>query len=131
MFEAIDTSVTDKRLDPDEFRKAVPLIEEWGSRDSSRPPLKIDDATSEFQSIDVDGDGTLTFDEFAKWAFQKRLELDDSTENLVSGNQSDGEGAKTKARGRHYVREDQRICAPAPRACMSTQRRDDYGGTAT
>ena len=37
---------------------------------------KIDEPEKEFCCIDVDGEGTITFDEFCDWAVQRHLDMD-------------------------------------------------------
>lgn len=82
MFEAVDTdglnytsgnkiteigrSLGDKKISIEEFRRAVPLIETWGSTDG-REPMKIADPDQEFEKIDADMSGAIRFDEFAAW----------------------------------------------------------------
>ena len=67
MFESIDVS-GDKKISMEEFKKALPLMEEWG--------LKITDPEKEFKAIDTNGSGEITFDEFCAYAIQKSLDLD-------------------------------------------------------
>ena len=66
MFESIDAS-GDKKVSLEEFKKALPLMEKWG--------VKIKDPESEFKSIDTNGSGEITFDEFCAYAIQKSLDL--------------------------------------------------------
>eukprot|EP00760_Papus_ankaliazontas_P028629 PhM_4_TR3816/c0_g1_i1/m.91983 len=68
MFDAVDTD-DDRRVDFEEFKKALPLIESWG--------YKVEDAEAEFKKVDADGAGMLLFDEFADWALRKNLDLPD------------------------------------------------------
>lgn len=67
MFESIDVS-GDKKITVAEFKKALPLMENWG--------IKIKDPESEFKSIDSNKSGDITFDEFCTYAIRKSLELD-------------------------------------------------------
>lgn len=67
MFERMDNS-GDKQISFEEFEKAIPLMEKWG--------VKIDDPQQEFKRIDVNGGGSLTFDEFCSYAIKKSLDLE-------------------------------------------------------
>ncbi|KAL2611349.1 hypothetical protein R1flu_023041 [Riccia fluitans] len=66
MFKKLDTS-HDRRVDLDEFKAALPLLESWG--------VKISDAEAEFEKIDANSGGSILFDEFADWALKGHLEL--------------------------------------------------------
>ena len=68
MFDRVDTS-DDRRVDKDEFKKALPQLETWG--------VKITDADATFAEIDTNGGGVILFDEFAHWALEKALDLED------------------------------------------------------
>jgi len=68
MFIAIDES-GDQRISLEEFKKAVPQIEKWG--------VKITDPEATFKKVDSDNGGMLLFDEFAHWALQEGLDLED------------------------------------------------------
>jgi Ca2+-binding EF-hand superfamily protein len=68
MFEQIDDG-NDQRINMEEFKNAIQLLESWG--------VKVDDPDATFSEIDVNGGGQLLFDEFADWAIQKGLELED------------------------------------------------------
>ena len=68
MFQKVDSS-GDHRISLDEFKNAVPKMKEWG--------VEIDEPEREFNNIDVSGEGTVTFDEFCKFAIQKSLDLED------------------------------------------------------
>ena len=68
MFDEIDTS-DDRRVSITEFKKAIPRLEAWG--------VKIDDADAAFKEIDTNGGGIVLFDEFAHWALEKGLDLED------------------------------------------------------
>merc|ERR1711991_93808 len=71
MFELVDTG-DDRRVDQDEFTKAVPMFEKWG--------LKISDPAATFKEVDKNGGGQILFDEFVKWAMEKGLDLEDDDE---------------------------------------------------
>ena len=71
MFDEIDSS-DDRRVSIDEFKKAVPKLESWG--------VKITDAQATFSEIDTNGGGIILFDEFAHWALEKQLDLEDDEE---------------------------------------------------
>jgi Ca2+-binding EF-hand superfamily protein len=101
MFDAVDTgglnyssgntishigaNLGDNRISIAEFTHAIPLIERWGSTDG-RPALVIGDtrdaAAAAFAEIDADGSGAIRFDEFARWAIRKRLDLDDDDDDV-------------------------------------------------
>jgi len=60
---------SDKRVDLDEFKAAQEQIEVWVG--------PIADIEEEFNSIDTNGGGHILFDEFAAWAINKNLDLED------------------------------------------------------
>lgn len=68
MFEIIDTG-DDRRIDADEFAKAVPQLTKWG--------VNVTDADATFREIDKNGGGQILFDEFVAWATKKGLDLED------------------------------------------------------
>ena len=68
MFCSIDTS-DDFKVDINEFKKAVPILEKWG--------VKITDPNAEFKKIDTNNSGSIMFDEFCEYAIKKNLDLED------------------------------------------------------
>jgi Ca2+-binding EF-hand superfamily protein len=68
MFNRLDTS-DDRRIDLGEFKEGAKMVASWGV---TLPEEQMD---SEFAAIDTDGGGKLLFDEFAKWALDKALDL--------------------------------------------------------
>ena len=68
MFDEIDSS-DDRRVSLDEFKKAVPKLEEWG--------VTIADPEAEFKKIDTNGGGMVLFAEFADYALKMALDLED------------------------------------------------------
>ena len=68
MFCRIDTS-DDFKVDINEFKKALPILEKWG--------VKISDPEKEFNSIDTNKSGSIMFDEFCEYAIKKNLDLED------------------------------------------------------
>ncbi|KAK7194108.1 EF-hand domain/EF hand/EF-hand domain pair [Novymonas esmeraldas] len=72
MFDEIDTS-GNMLVDAKEFKSAVPKIKKWG--------LDIKDPDAAFKEIDDNGSGQLTFDEFAAWATEHRLDADGDPDN--------------------------------------------------
>jgi Ca2+-binding EF-hand superfamily protein len=96
MFDAMDTN-KDKRIEQAEFAAAVDLVAKWG--------LKIDNPDAVFKQIDNDGGGMILFDEFAHWAIQHKLDLDDDDDapdagagsGLISGAPKPKAGAVKKA----------------------------------
>ena len=74
MFDQVDTS-DDRRIDLDEFTKAVPLFATWG--------VIVVEPAKEFAELDVDGGGRVLFDEFSGWALKRGLDMD--TSDTASG----------------------------------------------
>ena len=66
-FDHVDDG-NDHRIDMDEFKKAIPLLEEWG--------VPMTDPEATFAEIDVNGGGQILFDEFANWAISEKLKLE-------------------------------------------------------
>jgi Ca2+-binding EF-hand superfamily protein len=71
MFDRIDSG-DDRRINMEEFKSAIPMMETWG--------VKIDDAEKTFQAIDTNGGGQILFDEFSDWAIKKGLDVEDDDE---------------------------------------------------
>ena len=71
MFSKIDTS-GDKRVELEEFLKAVPLMQHWG--------VKLPDPKKTFNEIDKNGGGFILFDEFCEYANRASLDLEDDEE---------------------------------------------------
>lgn len=74
MFDEIDTS-GNMIIDKAEFTAAVPKIAEWG--------VQIDDADKTFAEIDGNSSGQVTFDEFAAWATEKKMDADGDPDNNI------------------------------------------------
>jgi len=70
MFNRLDTT-DDRRIDVGEFRKGLGFIALWGV---ALPDEQVD---AEFAKIDANGGGFILFDEFAKWAISRALDLED------------------------------------------------------
>lgn len=51
-----------------QLKEAVPILESYG--------VKISDPDAEFKTMDKDGSGKISFDEFAKYAIAKELEIE-------------------------------------------------------
>eukprot|EP00980_Cylindrotheca_fusiformis_P029479 scaffold23479_cov143-Cylindrotheca_fusiformis.AAC.29 len=68
MFDRIDSG-DDRRIDFEEFKSAIPMMETWG--------VKIDDPEAAFREVDENGGGKILFDEFSDWAIKKGLDLED------------------------------------------------------
>jgi len=75
MFDEIDDS-NDRRVSFDEFRRCVPLLEEWGCKPETLAAMKSNPAAV-FAEIDTDRGGMILFDEFADWAVHQALDLAD------------------------------------------------------
>ena len=67
-FARIDTG-DDERIDLQEFLDGVDKLKQWVG--------DIADPEAEFQRIDTNGGGQVTFDEFVLWAQDRKLDLDD------------------------------------------------------
>lgn len=67
-FEAIDEN-NDRRIDLDEFLKAVPVIEGWG--------VKLGFPTEEFDCMDSNDGEKILFDEFCEWAIKQDLDVEE------------------------------------------------------
>nr|CCC49893.1 putative flagellar calcium-binding protein [Trypanosoma vivax Y486] len=88
MFDGIDTS-GNMLVEYAEFLQAVPKLNKWGA--------KIEDPDAAFKSIDGNGSGVVTFDEFAIWASSNRLELSGDKGESPDNNDSNAcrDGAST------------------------------------
>jgi len=67
-FDTIDSG-DDDRVDFEEFKKAIPLLEEW--------EVKVEDPEAAFDAIDGNDGGQILFNEFARWAIAQNLDFDD------------------------------------------------------
>lgn len=61
MFDKVDTS-DDRKISLKEFRQSIGSLKKWG--------VKCDSWENEFKRIDINGGGSLLFDEFAEWAIK-------------------------------------------------------------
>ncbi len=86
MFNRLDTT-DDRRIDRAEFGKGVDFIALWGVQ------LGEGQVEAEFAAIDSNGGGYILFDEFARWAISKALDLEDDDDF------DDAEAAELKAVG--------------------------------
>ena len=68
MFNRIDSG-SDKKINYNEFVSAIPEIEKLG--------CKVTNPETTFKSIDKNGGGEITFDEFCHWAINENLDLHD------------------------------------------------------
>ena len=68
MFEKVDKS-GDHKISLEEYKKALPLMEKWG--------VKIEDPGKEFQTIDKNNEGAISFEEFCEYAIKKSLDLEE------------------------------------------------------
>jgi len=67
MFDRIDTS-RDHRIDFNEFERALAEIKKWG--------IVVRDPRAAFDEIDVNHQGIILFGEFANWAIENSLDLE-------------------------------------------------------
>ena len=72
MFNRVNEG-TDKKIDIEEFKTAVPMMEEWG--------VAIGDPEATFAEIDTNGGGSIMFQEFSDWAIAKQLDLQDDDDD--------------------------------------------------
>ena len=70
MFEKLDNS-GDHKISLKEFKKAIPQMKNWGVEISEA------NAEKEFKSIDNNGSGTISFEEFCNFAISKSLDLEE------------------------------------------------------
>mmetsp|Transcript_30853 Transcript_30853/g.61930 ORF Transcript_30853/g.61930 Transcript_30853/m.61930 type:complete len:99 (+) Transcript_30853:211-507(+) len=78
MFNRLDTT-DDRRIGVHEFHKGVGFIALWGVA------IPDEQVPAEFASIDKNGGGYILFDEFAEWAIDKALDLEDDDDFDGSG----------------------------------------------
>ena len=67
-FARVDTD-DDKRISRQEFIDGQEMMERWVG--------PIMDIEAEFEKVDGDGHGMILFKEFAEWAIEKGLDLED------------------------------------------------------
>ena len=70
MFQKVDSS-EDLRISFDEFKKAIPLMKNWGVE------IKDNEAEKEYNNIKTDNEEDISFEEFCNFAIQKSLDLED------------------------------------------------------
>ena len=70
MFEKLDKS-GDNKISLSEFKKAIPQMKNWGVE------IKEENAEEEFKSIDTNGSGSISFEEFCNYAINKSLDLEE------------------------------------------------------
>ena len=102
MFNRLDTS-DDRRIDSSEFKSGADMVKGWGVE------LKDDEIEAEFAKIDVDGGGKILFDEFARWALEKALDLPEDDQEAGEGQEAAGGRAREVLQGeplleRRFVR---------------------------
>lgn len=68
MFQKMDKS-GDHQISLEEFKSALPTMEKWG--------VNIRDPEEEFQEIDKNNSGTISFEEFCNYAIQESLDLEE------------------------------------------------------
>jgi Ca2+-binding EF-hand superfamily protein len=81
-FKVIDTS-GDGILDISEFIQAKDLLQKWVGL--------LEDPWEDFRSIDADGSGSITFDEFCDWSIKKNLDLDGPEPEEADGKDTEDE----------------------------------------
>ena len=75
-FCRIDVNI-DRKIDKEEFSNSLPELRKWGI------DLADDQVAEEFEKIDTDNSGAVLFDEFIRWALEKKLDLDDDDDDLA------------------------------------------------
>ena len=70
MFEKLDKS-GDNKISLSEFKKAIPQMKNWGVE------IKEEEVEQEFKSIDTNGSGSISFEEFCNYAINKSLDLEE------------------------------------------------------
>ena len=70
MFEKVDNS-GDHKISLEEFKKAIPQMKNWGVE------ISESNAEKEFKSINKNGEGNISFEEFCSFAINKSLELEE------------------------------------------------------
>ena len=70
MFQKVDSS-EDLRISFDEFKKAIPLMKNWGVE------IKDNEAEKEYNKIKTENEEDISFEDFCNFAIQKSLDLED------------------------------------------------------
>ena len=70
MFQKVDSS-EDLRISFEEFKKAIPLMKNWGVE------IKDNEAEKEYNNIKTDSEEDISFEDFCNFAIQKSLDLED------------------------------------------------------
>ena len=70
MFEKVDNS-GDHKINLQEFKKAIPQMKNWGVE------ISESNVEKEFKSIDKNGEGNISFEEFCSFAISKSLDLEE------------------------------------------------------
>ena len=105
----VDTS-DDRRIDLAEFQRAIPLLATWSA--------PVADAAAEFAAIDVDGGGSVLFDEFCGWALKRGLDMDTS----------DSASGEADLRGQHKLASEVAAQDAKDAADRRRQLAEDLGG---
>lgn len=100
MFKRMDKS-GDGRVGLDEFKQAVPQLNKWGA--------KITNPEATFKKIDVNGGGTILFEEFSHFSIAQKLDLEDDGddkefEEAAKNLEKDAEDPSKPKKYRHYQR---------------------------
>lgn len=66
----------DGEISKEEFLAQIDRIQIWAG--------KIDDPILEFELMDADGHGTISFDEFCNWAVKRHLDVDGEIKTQVT-----------------------------------------------
>jgi hypothetical protein len=75
-FSRMDVNI-DRKIDVEEFKNSAPALRKWGIE------LPPDQVVAEFEAMDSDHSGGLTFEEFIRWALEKKLDLEDDDDDLA------------------------------------------------
>ena len=76
-FSRIDVNI-DRRVDKEEFVASLPELAKWGIH------IAPAEAMAEFDKVDTDGSGAITFEEFIRWALENQLDLDDDDDDKAA-----------------------------------------------
>jgi len=79
----------DKYVGLEEFKQAVPLLKDWG--------VTVENPEETFKSMDADGSGKISFQDFAEWAMKQNLDSPDDDEDAAAPAEAANETAADAA----------------------------------